>query len=98
MTKGKVLIAFYPRNGPTEILANAIAEGAIQAKADSRLRRAREFVDQGTMSQAPGWRENADVVNAKYDASTEADAARFQGRRLASVAAGLLGAKITGAA
>ena len=39
-----VLIAFYSRNGATEALANAIAEGARAAGAEVRLRRAREFV------------------------------------------------------
>jgi NAD(P)H dehydrogenase (quinone) len=72
--KTKVLIAFYSRNGSTEILANAIADGARKEGAEVRLRRAREFVGPEIMAQAPGWAENADSMNAKYEAPTEADA------------------------
>ena len=39
----KILIAFYSRNGATEALANAVAEGARAAGAEVRLRRAREI-------------------------------------------------------
>ncbi|CAH0340852.1 NAD(P)H:quinone oxidoreductase [Rhizobium sp. CECT 9324] len=74
MSKPKVLIAFYSRNSSTEILANAIAEGAIKEGAEVRLRRAREFVSGEVMSQVPGWRENAEAMNHKYEAPTEADA------------------------
>ena len=69
-----VLIAFYSRNGSTEALANAIAEGARAAGAEVRLRRAREFVGPGIMAKAPGWAENAARMNALYEAPTEADA------------------------
>src|SRR3546814_16139361 len=40
----KILIAFYSRNGSTEALAKAVAEGAQAAGAEVRLRRARELV------------------------------------------------------
>ncbi|WP_332303201.1 NAD(P)H:quinone oxidoreductase [Rhizobium sp. GR12] len=74
MTKPKVLIAFYSRNGSTDILANAIAEGAVQQGAEVRLRRARELVGEDVISQVPGWRESALAMNEKYEAPTEADA------------------------
>ncbi len=74
MSKPKVLIAFYSRNSSTEILANAIAQGAIEEGAEVRLRRAREFVGDDIMSQVPGWRENAQAMNQKYEAPSEADA------------------------
>ena len=74
MSNPKVLIAFYSRNSSTEILANAIAEGAIKEGAEVRLRRAREFVGEDVMAQVPGWKENAVAMNAKYEAPTEADA------------------------
>lgn len=74
MSKPKVLIAFYSRNSSTEILANAIAQGAIEEGAEVRLRRAREFVSDEVMASVPGWRENAAVMNEKYEAPTEADA------------------------
>ena len=69
-----VLIAFYSRNGSTEALAKSIAEGARAEGAEVRLRRAREFVGPEIMGKAPGWKENADRMNAAYEAPTEADA------------------------
>jgi len=74
MSNPKVLIAFYSRSGVTEQLALAIAEGAKEAGAEVRLRRARELVGRDVMALAPGWAEGADAMNAKYDAPTEADA------------------------
>jgi NAD(P)H dehydrogenase (quinone) len=74
MSKPKVLIAFYSRNSSTEILAKAIAEGALGDGAEVRLRRAREFVGADVMQQAPGWAESASEMNAKYPAPTEEDA------------------------
>ncbi len=69
-----VLIAFYSRNGSTEALAKAVAEGAEAAGATVRLRRAREIVSREVMANAPGWTENADRMNAAYEAPNEADA------------------------
>ena len=69
-----VLIAFYSRNGSTEALANAVADGARNAEAEVRLRRAREFVGPEVMAKAQGWAENAARMNAAYEAPTEADA------------------------
>lgn len=74
MKKSKVLIVFYSRNNSTEMLAKAIAEGAIEAGAEVRLRRARELVGPDVMQQVPGWLENANDMNAQYPAPTEADA------------------------
>jgi len=70
----KVLIAFYSRNGSTEALAKAVAEGAEAAGAEVRLRRAREFVGPEVMAMAPGWAENAARMNAAYPAPTPEDA------------------------
>ena len=69
-----VLIAFYSRNGSTEALAHAIAEGARAEGGEVRLRRARELVGPEVMARAPGWQENAARMNAAYEAPTEADA------------------------
>jgi NAD(P)H dehydrogenase (quinone) len=69
-----VLIAFYSRNGSTEALAKAVAEGAQAAGAEVRLRRAREFVGPEVMAMAPGWTENAARMNATYEAPTADDA------------------------
>jgi NAD(P)H dehydrogenase (quinone) len=70
----KILIAFYSRNGSTEALARAVADGAEAAGAEIRLRRAREFVGPEVMAQAPGWAENAARMNAAYEAPTADDA------------------------
>ena len=70
----KMLIAFYSRNGSTEALARAIAEGAQAVGAEVRVRRAREFVSAAVMAQAPGWQDNAERMNAAYEAPSEADA------------------------
>lgn len=70
----KVLIAFYSRNGSTEALAQAVAEGAREQGADVRLRRAREIVGEEIMSKAPGWVENAKRMNKQYEAPSDADA------------------------
>jgi NAD(P)H dehydrogenase (quinone) len=69
-----VLIAFYSRNGSTEALAKAIADGAESQGAEVRLRRAREFVGPDIMALAPGWAESAERQNALYEAPTAADA------------------------
>lgn len=74
MSAPKILIAFYSRSGSVEALANAVAEGAKAAGAEVRLRRAREFVTPEVMAQAPGWKEQADAMNAKYEAPTPDDA------------------------
>jgi NAD(P)H dehydrogenase (quinone) len=69
-----VLIAFYSRNGATEALANAVAEGARAAGAEVRLRRAREFVGQDIMANVPGWADTAARMNEAYRAPTAEDA------------------------
>jgi NAD(P)H dehydrogenase (quinone) len=69
-----VLIAFYSRNGATEALANAVAEGARAGGAEVRLRRAREFVGEDVIARVPGWAETAARMNGTYPAPTEDDA------------------------
>jgi len=70
----KILIAFYSRNGATETLANAVAEGARAAGAEVRLRRAREFISQDIIARVPGWADAAARMNEAYPAPTEEDA------------------------
>lgn len=70
----KIFIPFYSRNGSTEKLALAIAEGAKAEGAKVRLRRAREVVGEDVMTKAPGWIENARRMNQQYEAPTAADA------------------------
>lgn len=69
-----ILIAFYSRNGSTEALANAVAEGATAAGAEVRLRRARELVGPEIIAGVAGWAENAARQNAAYPAPTPDDA------------------------
>ena len=74
MSDLNVLIAFYSRTGHTEALASAMAGGAREAGAEVRLRRAREVVSRDVMAQAKGWAEDADAMNARYEAPTPDDA------------------------
>ncbi|MEZ5946946.1 MAG: NAD(P)H:quinone oxidoreductase [Hyphomonas sp.] len=69
-----ILIAFYSRDGSTEALGRAIAEGAEADGGVVRMRRVREIVDETTMSLAPGWKEAAARMNAIYEAPTPDDA------------------------
>jgi NAD(P)H dehydrogenase (quinone) len=70
----KVLIPFYSRNGSTEALAKAAAEGAKSEGADVRLMRARDIVAEDIIRSVPGWAENRDRMYTMYEAPTEADA------------------------
>ena len=69
-----VLIAFYSRNGSTEALAGAVAEGARAEGGEVRLRRARDIVAEEIIQRVPGWAQNRDRMYADYEAPTEADA------------------------
>lgn len=70
----KILIVFYSRNGSTERLAQAVAEGAKEAGAEIRLRRARDIVGPDAMAKAPGWQENSQRMDAIYPAPAPEDA------------------------
>jgi NAD(P)H dehydrogenase (quinone) len=73
MDSVNVLVVFYSRNGSTEKMAQAVAEGAKEAGADIRLRRARDIVRPDTMAKAPGWLENSQRMDAIYPAPTSDD-------------------------
>ena len=68
-----ILIAFYSRNGNTEALAKAVAEGARGAGAEVRLHRARDIVGPEMMASVPGWADNAKRMEAQYPAPTPED-------------------------
>ncbi len=68
-----VLIAFYSRNGSTEALARAFADGAAAAGATTRLRRARDIVAPELVAAVPGWKDNAARMDAAYEAPSHAD-------------------------
>lgn len=74
MTSPKILIPFYSRSGTIERLAQAVAEGAKSEGAEVRLRRVREVVGAEVIASVPGWKENAEAMNAKYEAPTADDA------------------------
>lgn len=74
MTKPKILVVFYSRNGSSEALALAVAQGAEAAGAEVRMRRVREVVGPDVMAHAPGWAEAASAMNARYEAPTSGDA------------------------
>ena len=79
MAVPKILIPFYSRSGTIERLAQAVAEGAQSEGAEVRLRRAREVVGPEVIASVPGWKENAEAMNAKYQAPTADDAAWADG-------------------
>jgi NAD(P)H dehydrogenase (quinone) len=67
------LVTFSSRTGETEKLALAAALGAVQARANIRLRWLRENVDDQTIDAVPGWRENRDRMTREYIAPREID-------------------------
>jgi len=74
MASPRVLVVFYSRDGSTERMAKAVAEGATAAGAEVRLRRARDIVGPEVMKLAPGWTENSQRMHAEYPAPTSHDA------------------------
>lgn len=70
-----VLVTFYSRGGLTERNAVWLAEGAVQAGAKIRLRRARDIEPEETIQLDPEWAANRDRMHEEYAAPTEADAA-----------------------
>jgi NAD(P)H dehydrogenase (quinone) len=67
------LVTFSSRTGSTERLALAAALGAVQARANIRLRWLRENVDDQTVDRVSGWRENRDRMAKEYIAPREVD-------------------------
>jgi|SRR5215510_2267104 len=73
MSDVNVLVVFYSRHGVTEKLALAAGLGAIQAKANIRLRRAADIADRQTIDANASWKENLDRMNRDYVAPRPAD-------------------------
>jgi NAD(P)H dehydrogenase (quinone) len=69
-----ILIAFYSRNGSTEAMARAVADGAEAEGAKVRLRRARDIVGPDVIAKVPGWAENSARMDAAYPAPAADDA------------------------
>ena len=73
-----VLVVFYSKYGHAERLALAVGVGAIQAKANIRLRRVADLADAKTIEADDAWRENRarmvmDYVNPRPDDPPWAD-------------------------
>ena len=68
-----VLVTFSSRSGSTEKLALAAALGAVQARANIRLRWLRENIDDETLDRVSGWRENRERMTKEYIAPREVD-------------------------
>ena len=73
MSDINVLVVFYSRYGNAERLALAAGVGAIQARANIRLRRVADQADAQTIDATPAWRENLDRMNRDYVAPRPAD-------------------------
>jgi NAD(P)H dehydrogenase (quinone) len=67
------LVTFSSRAGATEKLALAAALGAVQARANIRLRWLRENVEDRSIDSVPGWRENRARMTKEYIAPREID-------------------------
>ena|SRR5579863_4241632 len=70
-----VVVVFYSRFGSTERLALAAAVGAVQGRANIRLRRLADAADEASIESVPLWKENRDRMNMEYVAPRESDAA-----------------------
>ncbi|HLK60686.1 MAG TPA: NAD(P)H:quinone oxidoreductase [Chthonomonadaceae bacterium] len=70
----KVMIVFYSRNGCTAALAEAIAEGALEAGAEVTLRRVDEFLSEEIINTVPGWKESREILKGKYQPPTVEEA------------------------
>jgi hypothetical protein len=69
-----VLVVFYSRRGETEKRALAAGVGAIQARANIRLRRLPDLAPPETIQADTEWRQNLERMNKDYIAPREVDA------------------------
>lgn len=69
-----VVVVFYSRYGETERLALAAGVGAVQARANIRLRRLKDLADAETIARDPRWTENLQRMLPDYIAPREIDA------------------------
>ena len=73
MTHVNALIVFYSRYGNAEKLALAAGVGAIQARANIRLRRLADRVDPKVVQADAAWTEHLDRMNRDYVIPRPAD-------------------------
>jgi NAD(P)H dehydrogenase (quinone) len=74
MTPINVLVVFYSRRGKSEALALAAGVGAIQGRANIRLRRLADLADPEMIQADAAWSENAARMGKDYIAPREIDA------------------------
>jgi NAD(P)H dehydrogenase (quinone) len=73
MTEVNVLVVFYSRYGTAEKLALAAGVGAIQARANIRLRRVADLAARETIDASAAWKENLERMNRDYVTPRPAD-------------------------
>jgi NAD(P)H dehydrogenase (quinone) len=69
-----VVVVFHSRTGTTERLALTAAVGAVQGRANIRLRRLPDPADEAVIESVPGWKENRARMDMEYVAPRDADA------------------------
>jgi hypothetical protein len=69
-----VVVVFQSRIGSTEQLALAAAVGAVQGRANIRLRRLPDNAEDAMIEAVPEWEENRRRMNMEYVEPREADA------------------------
>jgi len=69
-----VMVVFYSRYGETERLALAAGVGAVQARANIRLRRLKDLAGAEIIARDPRWAENLARMTPEYIAPREIDA------------------------
>jgi len=71
--KPKVLVVFYSRYGNVRALAEAIAEGARDAGAEVRLRRAADIAPESVIAADARWQSSREQMAAAYPEPTDED-------------------------
>lgn len=74
VTGVNVLVVFYSRYGETETLALAAGVGAVQARANIRLRRLRDMANADTIAADSRWEQNLQRMTMDYIAPRGMDA------------------------
>lgn len=69
-----VLVIFYSRGGETERNGVMLAEGAVQAGAKIRLRRARDVAEEAVIAADPAWKAARDRMEDEFAAPRVVDA------------------------
>src|ERR671933_816636 len=65
----KVAVIYYSATGTVHALAQAVAEGAVSAGAEVRLRRVAELAPDSAIDENPLWRRHTDAARSVAQAS-----------------------------